>query len=673
MAGFIEPNWHGDDNDILKYMSDFYKDAISLNQSYWAEADLDARFEAGDQTVYKQLYNNLPASFKKQFSFNRIRRIINMISGYQRRNRKSIVVVPVENGDQETADQFSKIIFWIIQQNQMLETISKAFNDALITGLSLLQLWIDYTDDPISGNLFLDHCSYNSFLIDPFFKKEDLSDCNAIWKRSYLSKKECISLLPDKKEEIEQFNTFDKDDKFQYMPEAMAANFKNLLTYDEFYYRDFRKQTLLVDTQTGETFEWNSKKDDQLNQFLAMYPQVTVVKQQIPTIKVAIVVEGHVMYNGLNPLSIDQYPFIPVFGYYRPDLADFSMRIQGVVRGLRDAQYLYNRRKAIELDILESQINSGWKYKENALVNPKDIFLTGQGRGLALKEDAQMSDVERIIPPSISPSMFQLSEMLAREVQEISGVNEELLGSAMDDKAGILSMLRQGAGLTTLQSLFDQLDLSQKLLGKLLINVIQQNFTPGKVERIIEQKPSQQFYNKLFGKYDAVIEEGVNTSTQRQVQFAQLLHLREIGIPIPDDVIIDAANIQNKNELKKFIEAQKEEAARIEKYRQQLEMQEQIATTKLANARAIADEGLGIERMSRVRENQALAYERKAEAVKDQQQGLLNLVKSLKEIDDIDISHLQKLITLSKIIKNETDKKEPKTDRVEEAAVESST
>ena len=91
--------------------------------------------------------------------------------------------------------------------------------------------------------------------------------------------------------------------------------------------------------------------------------------------------------------------------------------------------------------------------------------------------------------------MIQLSEILGREIQEISGVNEELLGSAMDDKAGVLSMLRQGAGLTTLQILFDQLDLSQKLLGRLLLHTMQANFTPGKVKRIIgEEGPSPEFY-----------------------------------------------------------------------------------------------------------------------------------------------------------------------------------
>ena len=110
-------------------------------------------------------------------------------------------------------------------------------------------------------------------------------------------------------------------------------------------------------------------------------------------------------------------------------------------------------------------------------------------------------------------------------------------------------MLRQGAGLTTLQTLFDQLDRSQKLLGRVILEVIQNNFTPGKVKRIIEEEPTPEFYNKTFGKYDAVIEEGFNTSTQRQMNFAQLLQLRELGIPIPNESLLDAATIQNKTKL----------------------------------------------------------------------------------------------------------------------------
>ena len=388
-------------------------------------------------------------------------------------------------------------------------------------------------------------------------------------------------------------------------------------------------------------------------EFLAAYPNVTTIESQVPTVRLAIVIQGKVFYDGPNPMGIDQYPFVPVFAYYNPQMPYFPWRIQGVARGLRDAQYLYNRRKVIELDILESQINSGWIYKENALVNPADVFLSGQGKGLALKDEANMTDVQQIVAPQVPPSMIQLSEILAREVQEISGVNEELLGSANDDKAGVLAMLRQGAGLTTLQILFDQLDHAQKLLGRIMIDLIQANYTPGKIKKVLEGKdPAPLFYNKAFGKYHAVVEEGLNTTTQKQMQFLQLLQLREAGIPIPSDVLLNASTMQNKKDLVEAIQKQEQIQMQAQQMQMQSAVQEQQARTELAQARATADRGLGLERASRVEENRALAVERRAAAIKDEEMGLLSLVKALKELEDLDLQQIEKLLSLANLVKD---------------------
>ncbi len=645
------------DKPILSKMEAFYAESITINQSFWGEADTDTRFEAGDQTIWNDLYGNLPANRKRQFNFNRIKRVINMISGHQRRNRKSTIVTPYENGDAETADQFTKIMMWIANQEGVLETISESFHGSLVTGMNLLQVWMDYRADPISGNIRVDNCSYNSFLIDPFFRKADLSDCNAIWKRSFLTKRECIALMPDKADEILGLINNDsgtgRDGKFQFMPESYGYSYKTLLTYDEFYYRDYRTQKMMVDSQTGESLEWKSQDEEALKHFLKVYPQVTMVEQEIPTVNLAIVVQGKVMYNGPQPMGIDSYPFIPVFAYYNPQMPYFPNRVQGVVRGLRDAQYLYNRRRVIELDILESQINSGWVYKENALVNPADIWnLSGQGKGLALKEEAQMTDVQQIIAPQIPPSMIQLSELLAQEISQISGVNEELLGSASDDKAGILSMLRQGAGLTTLQILFDNLDRAQKQLGKIIIDLVQANFTPGKVQKILEdQQPAPQFYNKAFGKYNAVVEEGLNTSTQRQMQMAQMLQLREAGIPISEEDLLEASTIQNKKKIIENMQRKQQQQQQMQQQQMQVQMQLQQAQTELAHARAKADEGLYNERTSRVEENRAMAIQKLHEANKDDDIALLNKIKALKELDSMDISHLKELFSMANILK----------------------
>ena len=245
---------------ILQRMEISYSESITINQSFWGEADTDTRFYVGDQTLFNEIYGNLPANRRSQFTFNRIRPIVNMVSGFQRRNRKSTIVTPIENADNETADQFTRVLYWVNQQEGVLDTISDAFLGSLITGMNLLQVWVDFRSDPINGNIRVDNCSFNSFLIDPFFKKADLSDCNYIWKRTYLTQREVISLLPDKADEIlGLWGKANRDGKFQFQPESYDWTIKNFLTYDEYYYRDYRTQRMLADVETGETMEWRGK------------------------------------------------------------------------------------------------------------------------------------------------------------------------------------------------------------------------------------------------------------------------------------------------------------------------------------------------------------------------------------------------------------------------------
>lgn len=640
-----------DDKNLLTKMDRAYTEGITINQSFWSEADMDTRFREGDQQLWSDLFGNLPSFRKRVFNFNRIRRICNMITGFQRKHRKTTVITPRENSSMETAAQFTKLMFWLMDHSDGYEMISKAFDGAITTGMNLLNVWLDYRTDPINGDPKITNIAYNSFLIDPYFRNPDLSDCNFIWMRRFYTKPEVKSLLPHKKDEIDALMIGGyRDGKFQFMPESYQYGLRNLMAYDEYWYRDYREAKILVDTKTGDTLEWKGN-DDTLKEFMKEHPELDVVTETIPTVSLGIVVQGRVMYHGRNPLNIDMYPFVPFFGYFNPDMPYFPWRIQGVVRGLRDSQYLYNRRKIIELDILESQVTSGFKYKENALVNPADVFLSGQGKGIALKAEAQMTDVERIEAPQVPPSMIQLSQILGEEIAQISGVNEELLGSAVDEKAGVLAMLRQGAGLTTLQILYDQLDLSQKLLGRLLVQIMQNNFTPGKVKRIIQEEPTGEFYHKAFGKYDAVVEDGLNTSTQRQMQFAQLLQLRELGIPVSTKILVENSTLSNKKELIENIAQEEQQAQQQAQQQQETQMALLKAQIESLQAKSVADHGLGIERASRVRENAALAVERRAEAEKDKEMAVLNFVKALKELQAMDLTNIQTQVEIVNAIK----------------------
>jgi hypothetical protein len=71
----------------------------------------------------------------------------------------------------------------------------------------------------------------------------------------------------------------------------------------------------------------NPDDEERLKNFLKLYPQLTLIKNEIPTVRLAIVVQGKVMYDGPQPNGIDIYPFVPVIGYYHPELPYFVYRI----------------------------------------------------------------------------------------------------------------------------------------------------------------------------------------------------------------------------------------------------------------------------------------------------------------------------------------------------------
>lgn len=643
---------------IKKKIDSDYSANQAIWQVYWTEATIDTRLEAGDTALMAELNQSLPNNNRGSWYFNRVRPLCNMISGYQRRNRKATIVVPLENGDQKTSDQWTKALMNIYKREGVYETISEAFHQgACIAGMNLLHVYMDYRNDPVSGDIRVDNCSYNSFFIDPYFRKPDLSDCSFVWRRSYLSHSAAAALMPDRYDEIMALSGnptgTGRDGRFQYMAEAYGQTQQNRLSYDEYYYRDYRKQKLLVDKITGETFEVTNQDDLDIKTFMSHYPQVTMVEQNIPTVRLAIMIQDKVFYDGPNPLNIDVYPFVPVVGYYNPMMPYFYSRIQGVCRSLRDPQILFNRRVILSADAAESVVNSGWIFKENAPVDVKHLFQTGQGRIIPIKEEAAMTDIVQISPPNIPQYFFQLQDTFSKEMNLVSGVNEELMGSAIDDKAGILSALRQGAGLTTLQPIFDRLDYAQNLLGDLIMKIVQNNYTPGKIKNLLEgEEPAPLFYNKAFGKYHCMVELGFNTESQKQMQFAQLMQLKEMGVPVPDSSLIDAATIQNKDKIIEQIQQQQQQAQQIQMAQVQSTIQEQQARTQLAHARTMADQGLGAERFSRIEENRALAEERRSAAVKDDMLALLNFAKANKEIENIDIAQLEKIVSLQKQLKD---------------------
>jgi len=111
------------------------------------------------------------------------------------------------------------------------------------------------------------------------------------------------------------------------------------------------------------------------------------------------------------------------------------------------------------------------------------------------------------------------------------------------------------------------------------------------------------------------------------------------------------STMQNKDKLVKNMLAQQQQQQQLQQQQAQLQGQEAQARIQLAQARAAADTGLGVERASRVQENQALAYERRAKALHEEDSALLDKIKAVKELEQIDLNHLEKLISIANGLK----------------------
>lgn len=653
--GYVDPSDTGSKH-LQQQMDYFYQSNYLSNSQVWMQGNIDMQFKVGNQALNNAMYGQSPSQWQK-FFFNLIRRHVNMTCGFQRKNRKSTITIPLRQGDDPLADDYNKVMRWSEDRDGFQEYLSQAFEGAVSTGMNLLHLYPDYSLDPISGDLFTDNVSYNNYLIDAYFRKQDLSDCNGIWRRRWTSAEGAKLLLPGYADEIKRIKPSGmKDGKFPVQAELQNVPLNNLFTYDEYYYRSTREAIIVLDPKTGEASEWEEEEgdpEDLLEQTLQQQPWLKTKKTQVPTVKLVLSLGGKIVYHGKNLLGIDQYPFVPTMCYHEPDVVSPAWRCMGMVRNLRDSQFLYNMRKVIELQILQSQINAGWIYPVDAVVDPKAFRQASGGDGflIPLKAGHLPGEIQRIEPSAIPQSLLELSASLSEDITKISGVNEELLGAATDDKSGILSMLRQGAGLTTLQTIFDKLDYSQRLYGKIRLQAIRKNFSKGKIKNILGHEADPRFFTSHSQKYSVAVEEGNYSASQRQMELQQLLHFKELGMGIADKSILRAAMITNKKQVIEDMEEQAEQAQQQQQAQQQMEEQKQNAEVMVSYAKAKSELAREKDLMASTAERFAKIEDLQAHSEHERTEADLNLVKLMIELEDMDFTNFKNSFDMAQKIK----------------------
>lgn len=622
------------DSDIKKDANEAYNAGQAHWGSYWEEAKTDMKFREGDQWKAKdKLYLN--SQDREALVFRKVHRVVNVITGYEQKNLLALKIDPFEGADEKTASQMSALVMNCMVNGGGYMAMSGAFEfGPVVTGMNLVEPWVDHSDDLLSGDIRFRRLPYNRYVLDPIFQDRDLDrDCGYIYTRDYFSKDQAAALLPERYKDIIGLKGGFSDSKFGYFYPLRGKNNEYNLKYDRFYVRTFRPYTILADMQTGRVVPMPSgdqKADELIKLFAGRFPQLKVIKGARKGIDLHIFVEGNLMYSGPDPSGLDEYPFVLEAGYWTPEDDDSKYRMQGVVRCMRDPGTEINRRRSMVLDMLDGVIGQGWKAKSGKVVNPDELYNSGHAV-VWMKEDAEMTDAERLQAPEIPQGLFKAMEVLDRDHDDMAGVNAEMLGSPENDDikvAAVLAKLRSANGLTTLQGLFNGHRFAKALVGRKLIKLVQKNYRPQKVQRILGEQPTQEFYSGDFGKYDAVPCEGVLTDTQRQMYFTQLTGWKEAGAPIPWSELVEYAPMEKKDSLKKALMA----AEQGQQKQAQADLQLQQLTAALLNAQKFQMIAKGQQQLAQIPGEKAQAN--------------LDQAKALKEIQGIDIENFAQTLRL---------------------------
>ena len=621
------------------WMSEAHTDWKYYIKNPWTETDL-AYFRRQDREV---------------LNFNIIRRIIKMITGYERRNRLSLTISPTEGSDDMVASQLTGIIMPLMQNNSGHEIVSDAFEfGSLVAGANLIE---PYFDRP--GDIQLSRKPYNKFLLDPHFSRRDLKDCSyIIIHEEGMLTEDVKSLLPGKENVIKEYAKLEGGN--EVLPfSAFKGRGKEegkRCNYSEFWERNTRKVKIVANRQTGSQLIWQAGQE-QLDELLRQYgPQFSSWDDWKETVTFSAYVNGRCVHKCPDPNKIDDYPHVLVAGFWYPEFDDYAWKLQGEVRPLRDPLKEIDRRISKILDIIDSQVSTGFMAEEGTFVDDDDIHASGQGKGLWMTEGAlSQNRVQERRMGDIPAGLFQLNHDLQSLINDIGCVNDSMFGTdeLKQQVSGYLMALRTGAGLVALQDLFDNLRFSKKQLGFKLVKMISANYSPQKIFRIINQQPAGMLsmevnQRKLFAddiaKCDCTPREGILTETQGQMFYTELLNLKKLGFAIPEEVIIDALPVQFPKKIKEAIlNAQKQQQQAMAQQQQEKQLIDQMRGAKIA-----ADLGRAAERDANVEEHHADAA--------------LARVKTAKEIQQFGFDNLMGL--LDRVIAVETaGRKESKTRR----------
>ncbi len=535
---------------------------------------------------------------KPVITLNKVLSTCASIFGEQLSNRSDVSFRPGRDGTMEVATTLDKMWLQFAYNGNLDWLESEVAADGFIRSRGFFDLRVEF-DDQLMGEARLRQLNSKSVVLDPDADSYDPDDWSGVHVTKWLTaadidrhygsryarelKNRPSSAFSHSYDTVDWVpDSFGGENKDRgYDPETERRRMYRVI---EWQHKELRWVECFVNPETGDIREIPDNWDrERVGRVLQEY-NLSTYRKRVDKIRWTVSLDDILLHDAVSPLK--HFTPIPFFPYFRHGTTI------GVVENLISPQDLLNKSLSQELHIVNTTANSGWIAKVGTLANmtPEQLEERGGEDGLVILTNSSPKDVVKIQPNQTPQGIDRLSYKADEGLKEVSMVSDSMRGFDRADVAAKAIQAKQARGTVSMAKPFDNLAQTRGILARNVVDIWQEYYTEERVLNITgrnltddgeqltinQRTPEGEVVNDLtLGEYSAVINTVPARESFEQSQYAEAMEMREKGIAIPDDILIESSHLSRKGEIAKRLKeaAGEGEPSQAQQKLQELDMQ----------------------------------------------------------------------------------------------------
>ncbi|WP_330169155.1 portal protein [Bartonella grahamii] len=524
---------------LFKKLVGWYQDDIAHVEKWRKNAQEDYDFYNGRQWNEQDLAV-LNEQNRPVMTFNRIAPLINAVIGAERNNKRQVQFIPRQEGAAFANQILTGAAEWFRDEADGEYEDSDAFQDAIICGMGWTDTRLDYEEDP-QGKPIIARLDPMKMVWDASAVKPNLIDAQRLW---YIDEKPLAvaeemfpnvhwsdlnadwvkhqSFLHSTSNGMTQSYQTERGDQGE---EGGAYQRPKMVTLVECRWFEREVVYKVLEPQSGKFIDYSEKDFQNLSK---TFPHVQATRLNRKVVKRAFL--------GRKLLDAPDKPLVPhnQLGWecITGTFDKLSRHFYGIVRPTKDPQRWANKYFSQVMHLLNSQSKGGIMAERDAFDDDRQAVESwARADSITWLKSGAVSG-GRIQPKPVAQfpqGFFQLFNEAKSALEQVTGLSSEFIGTRAVNQPGILEQQRRQSSLNLLASFFDGLRRYRQRQGKIILYLIQNYLSDGRLVRIAGDENAQ--YVPLTREmvtsleYDIVVDDAPTSLNEKERTFALIMQL----------------------------------------------------------------------------------------------------------------------------------------------------